>query len=446
MKKFLVVLLAIATVAVVAAPARAGVEFKYGGMFATRFISDDNVNDGTDKMDDNGNWVDQRLRMYFSFIASERLQVVTKWEANTSWGNEVRGGTGAGGGGDVGADATNLQMKNVYVDFLIPNTPLRAKLGVQGIALLTGWIVDDDFSGAVISTTFEPFKVQAGYIAAQNEDVTDASENIDDLFVSMDYADGPFSASVIGFYQYGHDNSVSATAASAAVLPVEDNNLFDLGINLGYKLDWMSVFLNFVQNLGSYDVTGDRSYDYRGRMIEAGASFFVNDFTFTLGGFYTSGDDDANDGDDDAFAYPVGKTYYWAEIMGYGTLDAWVSEASNGKDLTAQEYNNGGYGVADRPSNLWTVSLGASWQALETTKLTLNYYYTGTSEDVVSNAASGEKDSWVGNELDFYLDQAVVDGLNLRLVAAYLWAGDAYTTLADDDNAYELGAQLLWEF
>ncbi len=436
MKKSLVVLIALVAAVAVAMPAFA-VEFKYGGMFRVRWQSNDNVTDGFDDRDDNNNWFDQRLRMYFTFVGSENLKVVTKWEADTLWGYESPG-AGRHGGGDVGADATNLEMKNVYFDFNLPNTPLNVRMGVQGAGLLGGWIFADDFSGVTIRTKFEPVSILLGYVAARNADPTDESENIDDFFLQVGVDYGPFSGALVGFYQMARDN-VGYVPGWAAVANVESNDLFDLGVNLTYKNDWITAYVNFVKNFGSYDFAGGGSGDYKGWMVEAKAHISWENFVFTLGGFYTSGDDDDDD-DADFFAYPVGRSYYWAEILGEGTLDVSV----RGADALGS-VGQGAYYAADRPTNLWTLTAGVAWQALESTKLTLNYYYVATSEDVVSST-DGDTDDTIGHEVDFYLDQKVVDGLNLRLVAAYLFADDAFKINDDDDDAYELGAQLLWKF
>jgi hypothetical protein len=447
MKKYLMMTLAVLVAVAVAMPAFA-VEFKYGGLYRLRYQSKDNLKDGHDKeyalgdeerdnglWDDNGNWIDQRLRMYFTFIASERLQVVTKWEADTLWGNETPG-AGRHGGGDVGADATNLEMKNAYIDFMIPNTPTRAKLGVQGITLMEGWLVSDDFSAAVLTTPLDPVEVMLGYIAARNEDVFDEAENIDDWVLAVTYGQGPFSAAGIVFYQYGHDNAVSTSFADG----VTNNHLVDLGVALGYKMDMVAAKLNFIKNFGSYDHHGE-DVDYEGWMINAGVDFFVQNFTLSLGGFYTSGDNDVTESDGN-FAHLAGRSYYWSEMMGLGTLDANVGEAGD-YDRVA---DNGNYRAWDGPSNLWTITAGVAWQALETTKLTFNYYYIGTADSVVADEQTGETDDSIGHELNLYLDQDVVDGLKLRLVGAYLFADDAFTVNPDDDDAYELGAQLQWAF
>lgn len=411
------------------------VEFEYGGLFRVQYEGKQNTSDGNDDLDDHVNYIEQRLRMYFTFVASERLRLVTKWEADTAWGS-------ARSGGDVGADAVILEMKNAYVDFMVPMTPVRATLGVQGLGLLSGWIVDDDFSAAILSAPFDPVTVKAGYIAARNEDVADESENVDDWLLSLDYDQGPFSASLVGFYQYGHDTAFSVPFEDDQVA---DNNLFDLGLALGYTHDMAAAHLNFVKNFGSYDTTVDgveNDMDYEGWAIEGGVDLFVRSFTFTLGGFFTSGDDDLGDGDDGNFRYPAGRSFYWSEILGYGTLD--VNNGGINAVDTVQDKE--GYDAADGPSNLWAITAGAAWQALDTTRLTFNYYYIGTQEDVLADRETGEMDNSIGHEVDFYVDQEIVDGLSVRLVGAYLFANDGFTFYADDDDAYEAGAQLKWSF
>ncbi|MEJ5363795.1 MAG: hypothetical protein WHS86_01710 [Desulfosoma sp.] len=445
MRRLMLMVLCVLLGLAVSLPARA-VDFKYGGMYFARWQSQDNLTDGNDDTDDNGNWFDQRLRMFFTFQGSEKLKVVTKWEADTQWGRESQG-AGRHGGGDIGADATNLEMKNVYLEFMVPGLEATATLGVQGTDILGGWIFSDDFSGALISKTFDPLNVRVGYIAGQNQNVTDVSENIDDFFLELSYAQGPFSATLVGFYQSANNNKTSLFEDYNYDQPVDwlngrdvrGNDLIDLGLNLSYKTDWISAYVNFVKNFGSYDIVGGGSGDYKGWMVEARGDFTVSNFVLSAGGFYTTGDDDLNDNDVDAFVYPIGRSFYWSEILGLGTLDV----NSFGFD-TYNSVGQGAYMPGDGPSNLWMVTAGLKWQALEETALTFNYYYIGTAEKVES--APGKKDDSIGHEINFYLDQGVVDGLSLRLVAAYLFADEAFKTIKNDDDAYELGAVLEWDF
>lgn len=505
MKKHLVMLVAILAIVAVTVPAFA-LEFKYGGMYRLRWQSNDNLTDGQDtnkfgQFGDNQNYMDQRLRMYFSFIGSENLQVVTKWEVDTLWGTSFDKFSFGGG---VGADSINLEMKNVYVDFNIPYTPVRATLGVQGIALMTGWVIDDDFSAAKFSAKFDPVQVTIGYIAGQNNNVTDERENIDDVFISVDYAQGPWKASLVGLFQDGHSTDVStffnprmstgqfnaggnflflnpvfglqnspAISTTSLVGPIADDNfLFDLGLNVGFKMDWISAYINFVKNFGSVDIFPtlvDKSIDYTGYMVEAKSDFFFGPFTFSLGGFLASGDnfDPATDDSDGNFRYPRGASHYWSEILGLGSLDAAVGgsylnpvrsptvSAATGdglNNLAKLRPGDHGYFAADAPSNLWMVNAGFAYQALEKTKLTFNYYYVGTQDDVLSGfgirrgQVFAKFDNSIGHELDFYIDQGVVDGLNLRIVGAYLIANDGYTISNDDGDTWEAGMVLQWNF
>jgi hypothetical protein len=344
---------------------------------------------------------------------------------------------------------------------------------------------------ARFTTPIDPVTIDVAYIGAKNENVTTEDENIDDWFISIGYNSGPLSASLSFLYQYGHDEiTQSALHANGSYglayywlgwdpgelgipgyrRPVEDNNFFDLGLNLAYEMDWVAAHLNLMGNFGDYKVSGykqniitgqeiliDREkIDYDGWMIDVGADFFYQNFTFTLGGFYTAGADvEYNNGwlevDGSGFVYPNGASHYWSEIMGMGTLDVNVGGTTMATDHPT---NTGGYTAGDKPSNLWTINAGVAYQALPTTRLTLNYWYLQTAKNVFSEITYGpngnllyvEKSKNLGNELDFYLDQDIVDGLKLRFVAAYLFTDEAYSIHRDDDDVYEVGAQLQWAF
>jgi hypothetical protein len=573
MKKHLMIFVVALLAVAIAVPALAAVEFKYGGQFRVRFENQDNAYDGTNlsgfygsgyNSDDNRRFIDQRLRLYFSFIASKNLKVVVKWEMGDAvWGMSANtgssvGNTGANAGANVGADAVSVEVKNAYIEFNIPNTPSTAIVGVQSINILDSWILDDDFAAAVLVTKLDPFKITLGYVGGQygwerkfdpNElPLTNENYNVDTVVAVVDFAEGPFKASLVGLFQDAHSSDVSINPASLATpvrsytgisgttdatafpftsgLAPRNNYLFDLGFNATYKTDWLLAYVNFVKNFGSADlydsITGTlpgkpngpqftsskvTSVDYTGFMIDAGATYFCGPWTVNIGGFYTSGSDinkipelngsgtnvngipqnlggvDANtpfkgisSKDVNWFTYPLSTAKYFSEIIGGGVL---------GDDIYAvRGYNNGikgssvggtgdssywrGYGF---PTNLWTVTIGGSYQLAETTKVSASYWYFGTASSVpVAFDLNGnyKMSSSIGHELDFYLDQGIVDGLTLTLVGAYLIADDAFcplpvptatgATSLDNmrnnpiyftphaDDAWELGARLQWNF
>ncbi len=451
MKKSLTTLTVLLLALVMVAPAFA-VEFKYGGMMRVRWFSYDDF-DGNDNVNDNHNFFDQRARLYFTFVGSENLRVVTKLEMDTNWGGKTADSK-LGHKPGTFRDAYAVEVKNVYMDFNVPGTPVNAKLGLQGFGIFDGWIFGEDYTGAKITAKFNPVNVQFGYVAEQNSNRTTFTDNVDIYYLSLKYANGPFSGELIGVYQDGHDTPVSLVTEYAGqspsktvniggnIIDPEDNQLFDLGLQLNYSADQWDAMFRFIKNFGSVDdALSNDSYDYQGWMIEAKGHYYINNLAFTLGGFYTSGAD-ASDNDIKGFVYPAatGDSMYWSEIMGFGTLDDTTPNAYRGYP------SNDTYTAGGNPSNLWTITAGISWQALEKTKLTFNYWYIGTDKDVIADAATGETDDSIGHEFDFYLDQAVVDGLKLRFVAAYMIADDAFSTNADDDNPYEIGARLQWAF
>lgn len=532
MKKKLVTIMALLLVVAVAMPAFA-LEVKYGGLFRIRWQSTNNVLDGTDTdtvipiapgavlrgFDDNQNYFDERIRMFFTFISSENLRGVIAFEQDVLWGDSRA---------DFGRilrghrDTVGLELKHAYLDFAIPNTTVRVRAGVQPIALMTGWVIDEDFTAVTATGKFDPISVTLGYVSERNGQivagvdrtgdgligigdqaprtfgVNTEEENVDDLAVSVNYASGPISAALVGFWQYGHNarsvresNVRAANAAGggpggvpiplpgdpsnpspfspfSAFAPYGDNDhLFDLGFTFSYKQDFWNVTLNFVKNLGSFDrdrfipntvLPQARNVDYTGWMIEGVGNYFCGPWSFTLGAFYTSGDDNFSDDEMEAFVYPIGSTHAWSEIMGGGSLDTTINDsAAVGAGDNFGSRTRGNYQTYNAalggPSNVWAINAGVAYQVLEGTKLTLNYYYAATAEDVVSGVprlVNGvlviPEDNSIGHELDFYVDQRIVDKLMLRLVGAYLFAGDAFTILDQDDDAYEVGAVLQWSF
>ena len=541
MRRFLVLSVVVTLALLIAVPSFA-LEVKYAGLFRARIISQHDftayaypgnplgmsyaVTQPFGKQvgyNQHYNRIDQRLRMYFDFISSENLKVVARFEQQAWWGrtatDQVPGAMNYGSG-NVGADSGGLYMKNAYVDFKIPGTPLTAKVGVQGIAALDSWIVDSDFSAATVTANLKPFTVTLGYITGQNFSPTVESENIDDLLAVVSYKEGPFSAALVGLWQDAHNTPTSIFPQIGALqddplqanvefsrsfngganyanpffpnyfLSAQNNNLFDLGIQLGYKIDYLSAYLNFVKNFGSvklanvatatteptpatqvYFPTGYLSSlnahkaNYTGWMLDAGVNYFCAPFTANLGGFYTSGQKMnlvatnpnvpvsaanpqvvvPNGSNIEQFVYPVSTSKYFSEIMGGGILD---NTAPNGGYWR-------GYPV---PTNIWTVTVGGAWQALPQTKLALSYWYFGTSQPVPSafNTATGvwKTSSSLGSEIDLNITQNIVDKLNLDLVGAWLIPGQGFRassygagiSYGHDSSVYELGARLQWAF
>jgi hypothetical protein len=80
----------------------------------------------------------QRLRTQINFIINEYLQGVALFEITMDWGKNTATNAGGGTGGRLNADGANVVTKHLYLDWMIPNTPVQVRMGIQPIALPSG--------------------------------------------------------------------------------------------------------------------------------------------------------------------------------------------------------------------------------------------------------------------------------------------------------------------
>jgi hypothetical protein len=79
----------------------------------------------------------------------------------------------------------------------------------------------------------------------------------------------------------------------------------------------------------------------------------------------------------------------------------------------------------------------------------VDVWYAQLEEDIVFNAGTPlqRSEDDLGTELDVVVTYQLVEGLNLDLVGAYLWAGDAVSLDGNNnEDPYEFGARLSLSF
>jgi len=106
----------------------------------------------------------QRVRTQINFIASEYLQGVLIFEiGDLYWGGAGVGGgrgnnatAGRSSGAAIDADGVNVETKHAYLDWLIPNTPVSVRMGIQPIFLPAGPlknpVMTADVAGVLVSS------------------------------------------------------------------------------------------------------------------------------------------------------------------------------------------------------------------------------------------------------------------------------------------------------
>jgi len=431
MKKLLVLSLAVALVVAFTLPASA-FESVFGGYWRTRFVHQQNFNGNTDNdvgQSDNGlTRSDTRTRLYYTAVLNDNVKLVNKFEMDAVWG------TGGVSYGDFGADGIAVEVKQSYVDANIG--PVRAKIGAHDWTWARGFIYADEGSGVELIYKAGDILIPVGWLKA-NEGGVNMNSQDDDVFgiwPIFQLGEG-FTLNPFLLYGYSKSGGGSLTTTGANGAPAGFTNdgagIYWVGANVDATLGSVALWATAAYVGGTFDngTAGGDDLDAKGYLGAIGASMPLGPAELHGQAFYASGDDDYTDDDAKAFfgigGGGVGWAYYWAEIMGNGVFDEQISAGST-VDV----------------SNLWAINIGASIKPMEKLKLTGDIWYAAHPEDAL---ATNEKK--LGTEVDLKADYQLVEGLNLTLVGAYLFADDATSLDGDNqDDPYELGAQLSLSF
>ncbi|MBQ7738692.1 MAG: outer membrane homotrimeric porin [Desulfovibrionaceae bacterium] len=106
------------------------VDFKAQGEWLVGFgLGNANLQGGKGTPKDDIFSASQRIRLQLDAVASENLSGTVFFEIGTSdWGNAEEGGA-------LGADGTIVKVKNAYLDWVVPETDLKIRMGLQAFAL-----------------------------------------------------------------------------------------------------------------------------------------------------------------------------------------------------------------------------------------------------------------------------------------------------------------------
>ena len=120
----------------------------------------------------------QRLRTQVEIISSNALKGVVFFEiGDTNWGKASEGGA-------LGTDAKNIEVRYSYVDWQVPNTDLRVRMGLQPFSLpnfVAGDPImgsdDSDGAGITLSTQFtKNIGATLFWLRAENDNTDSATD------------------------------------------------------------------------------------------------------------------------------------------------------------------------------------------------------------------------------------------------------------------------------
>lgn len=95
----------------------------------------------------------QRVRLWMDAVASENLSGQVFFEiGKTTWGK-------ASASGALGADDTCIKVRRAFIDWMIPETDIKVRMGIQGFGLPSytmgkSQIFEDDVAGVTVSAKF----------------------------------------------------------------------------------------------------------------------------------------------------------------------------------------------------------------------------------------------------------------------------------------------------
>ncbi|GAB6124991.1 outer membrane homotrimeric porin [Humidesulfovibrio idahonensis] len=433
--------------------------------------------------------IEQRMRTAFQFIANENLKAVLDTQIGSSnWGNGLYAvgsgrspNTAAGNtASSVGAGQGNIMLRQGYIDFKWPNTPMNFKVGFQTVSLPAAFgggsaILDDQVAAAVVSSPItDNVKILAGYTRASdsNQYGTTATTNGNGTYADAVFAAVPvdfqgFNITPFGTYLYAGKTTGLSTSAglTSSGAQTEGTRAYWGGVAFTMTaLDPFKVMADFNYGKATYsnkynsDPTNggrqgwlfDLAVDYTGLSMMTPEAFFA----------YTSGEGGANT-DKSGRMPTIGKPQNWSiGSFFFGDRNFINGFATNNTSSSVNGYES-------QVAGFWT--LGAS---LKDIKYFDNFSHTftvmyiqGTNDadylkgsrkpGATYGAMLTDKDHlW---EVDFNTKYKIYDELSMYLDLGYINASidkdswknvsAAYgTSTYENPNAYKIGLGMAYAF
>ena len=410
MKKLLMGLLAVGLVLALTLPAMA-FDSEFGGFWRTRAYTQQNFT-GNDAGTKDLQQVDTRTRLFYTAIFSDDFKFVNKFEINAAWGDTT--------GGNIGTDGTTIfRIKNSYGFFNFG--PVNVMLGLQPRVINRGFLFDDDYAGAAVTYKGEGFSVPFIWLKAYEGGMgNDKNDNDVDYYVlNPTFAIGKSALKPTLAYMYSKDASSWPSTTGNKELKV-----YFVGLDADVNFDMGSAWFTGIYEGGDAELLNGTSVDVKAYLLALGGTVNLGALDIHGRAFYATGDD-KTDKDAEAFFVPRGQSYYWSEIMGLGIFDNQASSNS----------------CADKISNIMAANIGVGFKATDALKFTFDVWHAKLAED------DAKGNDTLGTEIDLRMTYALMKNLNLDLVAAYLFAGDATSGgVANDKDAYEVGAMMSFSF
>ena len=249
MKKLLTGLLAVGLVLALTLPASA-FDSEFGGYWRTRAYMQNDFT-GSDTGAKDLQQVDTRTRLYYTAVFSEDFKFVNKFEWNVTWGDTV--------GGDIGTDGTGIfRIKNSYANFNLGS--VNFLVGLQPRVLHRGFVMDDDFAGAVVTFKGEGFSIPLIWVKAYEGGTgNEANDNdVDYYAMKPTFTFGNTALTPTLVYMYSKDASKWPTLSGNKEVKV-----YFAGLDADLKFGGGSAWFTGIYEGGSAQLLSGADVDRR---------------------------------------------------------------------------------------------------------------------------------------------------------------------------------------
>jgi hypothetical protein len=368
-------------------------EVKLNGYFRTQMQAD-NVDGNGAKDAPTDAAVDQRLRMLVTNQLNDNVKVVYYGEVDTVWG--VNSGTKLAGGGQVGADGINVETKNAYVAFKVPNSMFDFTVGIQGFNLgFDGVVIFQDAAGVAANMKLSDTATVTAHYAKFNETATIDANDTDYYAAKGSFKLGESKLGVIGLFVNDNTNTT-------------ENDVMGLGAEFNGKFGGAGVNAWLLYTDQDFDAVAGRDQTGYGASVQAVFGKAAVRAT------YLSGDDGTGTSGDQLLTDIGGGAFMFVnENLQINFYDVY--------------YNNLGSTAKALKRTQGLMALNAKYDMmLGDMYLKLGAGYFLTAEENVA----GEDE--LGMEIAARLGQKIAEKVDVSLNAAYATAGDFYGTNTDD--------------
>ena len=446
-------------------------DFKAKGNYQFGFEATDNnfkKNNDSDRFQAN-----QRFRTQIDFIASENLKGVVFFEiGKTTWGNND---------GAIGTDGVNVKTRYAYIDWVIPQTEVQVRMGLQPYAL-PGFVAQSpilgnpvDGAGITIAGQFtENVGASLFWMRATNQSNNDDNHDyqhdildIVGLTVPLTFDGVKVTPWTMGAFagknslnlEDGDEKRVASGLLPAwgveALTDSDDNNGAAWWLGFTGELTMFDPFrIAWDAAYGSADMgsIGSMDLERSGWYVSAIAQYKMDMVTPGLLLFYASGDDNnINDGSEQI-----------------PTIDAGWNASSFGFDGSVYGASSN-VKISDTIAGLWGVQLRFDdISYMEDLKHNLRFaYYTGTNDegvvrklgkaspvDMIAPGSAGSQGLYLTKkdhafEVNFDTDYNIYKDLKLTVELGYInldLDGDVWNKANLEKDAYKAGAYLTYSF